>query len=180
MLVLNRSAIVVKPKEPFLDWLHAAIPSLMDDHVKHLDGRGTFGSSLRAVQKYIQNSRSQRVVIAGANDASVIGALRAFNEAGHLPHCVAVGLGGSYEARMELRRANTRLLGTIGFFPEKYGARLISLASDLFHAKSVSPAIYTPHRLITAQTVDQYYPNDVFMSDSDLELRLLRAPEENL
>jgi len=30
MLVLNRSAIVVKPKEPFLDWLHAADPSSRD------------------------------------------------------------------------------------------------------------------------------------------------------
>jgi hypothetical protein len=24
MLILNRSALVVKPKQPFLDWLHAA------------------------------------------------------------------------------------------------------------------------------------------------------------
>jgi hypothetical protein len=30
MLVLNRSAIVVKPKEPFLDWLHAVDPSSRD------------------------------------------------------------------------------------------------------------------------------------------------------
>jgi ribose transport system substrate-binding protein len=156
--------------------IHEVIAGVADHQIKHLDGRGTFGSSLRAVQKYIQGSRSRRVVIAGANDASVIGALRAFSEAGRLSHCIAVGLGGSYEARMELRRPNTRLLGTVGFFPEKYGARLIRLATDLFHAKSVSPAIYTPHRLITPQTVDQYYLNDVLMSDSDLELLLLRAP----
>jgi hypothetical protein len=30
MLVLNRSAIVVKPKQPFLDWLHTADPSSLD------------------------------------------------------------------------------------------------------------------------------------------------------
>lgn len=156
--------------------IRESIAGVADHQVKHLDGRGTFGSSLRAVQKYIQSSRSQRVVIAGANDASVIGGLRAFTEAGRLSHCIAVGLGGSYEARMELRRAHTRLLGSVGFFPEKYGARLIRLATDLVHAKSVSPAIYTPHRLITAQTVDQYYPNDILMSDTDLELLLLRAP----
>jgi ribose transport system substrate-binding protein len=156
--------------------IREAIAGVADHQVKHLDGRGTFGSSLRAVQRYIQSNRPQRVVIAGANDASVIGALRAFNEAGRLSNCIAVGLGGSYEARMELRKANTRLLGTVAFFPEKYGARLIRLAADLFHAKSVSPVIYTPHRLITSETVDQYYPNDTLMSDSDLELLLLRAP----
>jgi len=27
MLALNRSAIVVRPKSPFLDWLHAADPT---------------------------------------------------------------------------------------------------------------------------------------------------------
>ena len=27
MHTLNRSAIVVKPKQPFLDWLHAADPT---------------------------------------------------------------------------------------------------------------------------------------------------------
>ncbi|MFP5205680.1 MAG: substrate-binding domain-containing protein [Acidobacteriota bacterium] len=156
--------------------IRESIASISEHQIKHLDGRGTFGSSLRAVQKYIEGSRAQRVVIAGANDASVIGGLRAFNEAGRLSHCIAVGIGGSFEARMELRRANTRLLGSVGFFPEKYGARLVRLAADLFHAKSVSPATYVPHRLITAQTVDQYYPNDVLMSDSDLELLLLQAP----
>jgi ribose transport system substrate-binding protein len=156
--------------------IRESIAGVTDHQVKHLDGRGTFGSSLRVVQKYIQNSRAQRVVIAGANDASVIGGLRAFNEAGRLSHCIAVGLGGSYEARMELRRPNTRLLGSIGFFPEKYGAHLIRLAADLFHATSVSPANYSPHKLITSQTVSQYYPNDVLMSDTDLDLLLLRAP----
>ena len=30
MLMLNRSAIVVKPKQAFLDWLHAADPSSRD------------------------------------------------------------------------------------------------------------------------------------------------------
>ena len=30
MATLNRSAVVVKPKQPFLDWLHAADPSSQD------------------------------------------------------------------------------------------------------------------------------------------------------
>lgn len=30
MLTLNRSAIVVKPKQPFLDWLHAADPTSLE------------------------------------------------------------------------------------------------------------------------------------------------------
>lgn len=155
--------------------IQESIGGIPDHKVKHWDGRGTFGSSLREVQKYLHGSRAQRVVIAGVNDASAIGGLRAFAEAGRLSHCITVSLGCSYAARMELRRANTRLLGSVAFFPEKYGARLIRLATDLFHGNSVSPATFTPHRLITSETVDRYYPNDVLMSDSDMELLLLRA-----
>ena len=30
MVTLNRSAIVVKPEQPFLDWLHAADPTSLE------------------------------------------------------------------------------------------------------------------------------------------------------
>jgi len=40
MDTLNRSAIVVKPKQPFLDWLHAADPT---SHGITLLDRGQLG-----------------------------------------------------------------------------------------------------------------------------------------
>jgi hypothetical protein len=36
MLTLNRSAIVAKPKQPFLDWLHAADPTSADLTLREL------------------------------------------------------------------------------------------------------------------------------------------------
>ena len=31
-VMLNRSAVVVKPKQPFLDWLHSADPASRESH----------------------------------------------------------------------------------------------------------------------------------------------------
>jgi hypothetical protein len=41
MATLNRSAIVVKPKQPFLDWLHAADPTSHDLTLQDLTGEPT-------------------------------------------------------------------------------------------------------------------------------------------
>lgn len=41
MATLNRSAVVVKPKQPFLDWLHAADPTSHDLNLQDLTREST-------------------------------------------------------------------------------------------------------------------------------------------
>jgi hypothetical protein len=55
---------------------------------------------------------------------------------------------------------NDPLIGSVGFFPERYGAAVICLAIDLLGRRSVPPAIFVKHQLITRDNVDQLYPND--------------------
>jgi hypothetical protein len=50
MLVLNRSAIVVKAKEPFLDWLHAVDPSSRDLASSNWFGNRSSTSSRNAIR----------------------------------------------------------------------------------------------------------------------------------
>jgi len=147
--------------------LRESIHSVADHRVKHLDGRGQFDASLEVTRKHLRGSRSGRALIAGTNDASVLGALRAYEEAGRLKDCVAAGIGGSLEARMEMRRPNSRLIGSVGLFPERYGPQLIRLANDLFECKPVPPAVFTRHRFIIRDSVNDHYPNDILLSGSD-------------
>lgn len=152
----------------FMMALREAGESIADHQVRHLDGRGRFDSSLEVTRKYLRTWRRGHVLIAGINDASIIGGLRAFEESGRLTDCVAAGIGGSLEARTEMRRPRSRLIGSVGLFPENYGQQLIRIASDLVARKTVSPAVFVRHRFIFAQSVDQYYPNDVLLSDASL------------
>jgi ribose transport system substrate-binding protein len=143
-----------------IDGVRAVVGMIPDSCISVLNGNGQFARSLELARKQLRKSKSRRTLISGINDPSVIGALRGFQELGMDSCCAAVGQNASLEARAELRRPGSRLIGSVAFFPEKYGEGLIPLALDILEKKPVPPAVYVKHKLITMQNVDNYYPND--------------------
>ncbi len=129
-----------------------------------VDGDGQFQTSLERVRKHLRQSQAKRVLVGAANDSSALGALRAYEEAGRSSDCVVVGHNGEPEARAELRAGRSRLIASVGYFPEKYGDGLIRLAFDILARKAVAPAVFTNHQIITPDNVDHYYPNDSLMA----------------
>ena len=125
-----------------------------------LDGDGQFQTAFERVRKHLRESNAKRVLVGAANDSSALGALRAFEEAGRASNCAVVGQNAEPEAREELRSPRTRLIASVGYFPEKYGDGLMRLALDILSRKSVSPAVFTDHQIITPDNVDHFYPND--------------------
>ncbi len=125
-----------------------------------IDGDGQFQTSLERVRKHLRESKSKRILVGAANDPTALGALRAFEEAGRANECAIVGNNAEPEARVELRTANTRLIASVAFFPEKYGDGLIRLALDILGRRAVPPAVFTGHQVITPENVDHFYPND--------------------
>jgi ribose transport system substrate-binding protein len=128
--------------------------------VVYLDGDGNFDASWQVVRKHLRAVRNARTLVGAMNDNSALGSLRAFEEAGRSEQCAVLGQNGSPEARQELRKDNSRLVGSVAYFPEKYGEGLVRLALDLLNRRFVAPAVLTRHQLLTTQNVDQVYPND--------------------
>ena len=131
-----------------------------------LDGDGQFQTALERARKHLRESRAKRVLVGAANDSSALGALRAFQEAGRDRDCAVVGQNAELEARAELRVPDTRLIASVGYFPEKYGDGLIRLALDILAQKAVPPAVFTTHQVITPRNVDHFYPNDSLLPAS--------------
>jgi ribose transport system substrate-binding protein len=75
-----------------------------------------------------------------------------------------MGQNASMEARAELRRRPTRLIGSVAYFPERYGYGIIALALDILKKKPVPPAVFVKHQLVTPENVDRVYPNDAALS----------------
>jgi len=132
--------------------------------VLHLKGTAQFGDTLEVIRKHLTHTMSRRILVGAVNDPCALGALRAFEESGLVENCAVMGQGGSAEGRAELRRPNTRLVGTVAFFPEKYGERIIALALDILSKKSVPPAVFVDHQLLTPANIDHIYPNDLLTS----------------
>jgi ribose transport system substrate-binding protein len=155
--------------------IREVIPSLDDSCVFWLDGHGQFGGSLDAVRKHLRHSRGRQVLVSAINDPSALGALRAFEEAGRAQACAVMGQNASIEARAELRQPGTRFVGSVAYFPERYGDAVISLCLDILQRKPVPPAVFVKHQLLTAENVNRLYPNDTLISPGDLELLLLKS-----
>jgi len=143
--------------------INLVLPTAKNCRVTHLNGDGELGASFEVVRKYIRGSRSRRLVVGAINDVSAIGALRAFEEAGRADTCAVIGQNASPEGRAELREPNTRLVGSVAFFPERYGPDLIKVSLDILNKRPVRPAVFVEHKLVTPTTVEHYYPNDILM-----------------
>src|SRR6476659_8013543 len=141
-------------------------PTLENCRVTYLDGDGKLGESFEIMRRYLRSSRSRRFLIGAINDPSALGALRAMHEAGRSECCAVMGQNASPEGRAELRQPNTRLIGSVAYFPEKYGAEIVAVALDILHRRPVPPAVFVKHQLVTPETVDHIYPNDHLMQVS--------------
>ncbi|MBI4478378.1 MAG: substrate-binding domain-containing protein, partial [Acidobacteria bacterium] len=135
-------------------------PHLESCPVTFLDGDGKLGESFEAMRRHLRATRSRRFLIGAINDPSALGALRAFQEAGRTEGCAIMGQNASPEGRAELRQPQTRLIGSVAYFPEKYGPQLVAVALDILHRRAVPPAVFVKHQLVTPENVDHIYPND--------------------
>jgi len=143
--------------------INLALPSAKNCRVTHLNGDGEMGTSFEVVRRHLRVSRSRRILVGAINDVSAIGALRAFEEAGRADTCAVMGQNASPEGRAEMRQANTRLIGSVAFFPERYGPDLVKVSLDILNKKPVPPAVFVDHKLVTPATIDHFYANDCLM-----------------
>jgi ribose transport system substrate-binding protein len=134
-----------------LDGLRECI-SVADEQVLCLDSKNTFEEAYRAVTAMLPTLKSARhIVVMGINDEVVMGALKAFEEAEWAERVVAVGQGADLNARQELQRPGSRMIGSVAFFPEHYGKMIVDSALAILQGKQVPPALYTNHLLVLAE-----------------------------
>ncbi len=146
------------------DGLQECISESKKIPVCHYDTKGgQFEATLDIVRKHLRRRKAKRVLVGAINDSTALGALQAFREMGLEEECAIVGQDAAIEARQEMRRPSSRLIGSVALFPETYGTRLIKLVVDILEKKPVPPAIFTQHVLVTPENVDKVYPNDAWM-----------------
>lgn len=144
--------------------MREVLPDIARTSVVRFDGKGAFGPTLEIVRKHLRKQSRKRTLVATINDPSALGALRAFEESGSLGYCAVLGQNAIEEARVEMRRPGTRLVGSVAYFPERYGLELIPLAMSMAGGKQAPPAVFTKHKLVTPKNVDEVYPSERAMA----------------
>ena len=96
-------------------------------------------------------------MLIGINFNSALGSLAAAEALDRRESTVVISQNASARIRQELIRRNPMLIGAVDFFPQHYGSKVIPLALDVLEKRSIPPAIYTDHLLLTPNNVRQVY-----------------------
>jgi len=142
------------------DGLRTYLPDLEHTPIAHLDGKGNFDQILDIVRRHLRRTPLKRTLVGAVNDMCAVAAIRAFEEVGAGQHCAVMGQNAIHAARTELRRPGTRLIGTVAYFPERYGDGIIPLALGILQKRPMPPAVFVKHQLITSKNVNLIYPLD--------------------
>lgn len=166
LISLNRAGSLPKMRlTGMLVGMKEACPTLEHCPVVVIDGDGKLGDTFEAMRRHLRSSKANRFIVGAINDPSALGALRAFQEAGRTSACAIMGQNASPEGRAELRQSGTRLVGSVAYFPERYGPEVINVALDILSHKPVPPAVFVKHQLVTPTNVNHIYPNDELMPE---------------
>jgi ribose transport system substrate-binding protein len=99
-----------------------------------------------------------KIAVISFNDEAAYGALQAARKAGRESDLVIVGQGADRLIHDEIRNADSRIIGSTAFMPEKYGQQLLDIALRLLNGESIPPAVYIDHIFVESRNIDLYYP----------------------
>ncbi len=143
-----------------LNGIQEIIGVIPDRSITHLDCGNDEESSRKRTLRFLESLVPKaKVLIAAIHDPAALGAVRAIKDVKrNKKTAVVVGQNATMEARLEMTKANSCLLGSVGFFPEKYGEQIILLALKILGGEVVPPMSYIEHVLINKNNLEVYYP----------------------
>jgi ribose transport system substrate-binding protein len=142
-----------------VEGIREVLGDVPESKIMHLDGlAGREASRLACADAFASLPAKSRVLISSFNDIGAAGALQAVCAAKLQKRAVIVGQNGSAESRAELMLPESPIIASVAYFPEKYGEKLIRLASSVLAHEKTPLAVYTDHVLLDHDNIYQYYP----------------------
>lgn len=135
------------------------LPQVNAESAIHRGSKGTEPGGYQATLKILRSlPRRTRLLIAAVNDSCALGALRAVREHGceRFTALIEHGFSPHPQLEAEIRNSNSPLIGAVAFFPEKYGAKALTLVMRWLNKEQVAPSTTIDHVLVTKDNVDQY------------------------
>jgi ribose transport system substrate-binding protein len=128
--------------------IESRLGALPPNAVQHLDSGGDKATSRLAVQGFLCGGSAKRILIAGINDESAIGAAQAAGQAKEKSKIAVVGHGGSPEMMKMVEDPASPCIGTVSFHPERYGPELVSFALATLRGRPTLPNRYIEHEFV--------------------------------
>jgi ribose transport system substrate-binding protein len=127
--------------------------------VLHRDAKDTEIGGYAAATKLLRELHPREHLLIGTmNDAIALGALRAVREAGRERLTAIVSQDFSPDPRVSaaIRDPDSPFAGSVAFFPERYGSKIIPAVLRWLNKEQVPPSFYTDHAMVTADNVERF------------------------
>jgi ribose transport system substrate-binding protein len=135
--------------------VRSAIPDLPIESFVRMDGRGMRDRSKKLIADFLtRHPKDKHILIATANDSSALGAVDAVRELKRDRHVAIVGQDCIAEAKAEMRKERSPLIGSISHEASTYGPSLIHLGLMLLRGQMVAPYNYVEHRVVRQSSVE--------------------------
>lgn len=132
------------------DAVRAVLPSIPEERIRRLEGRGLREISRKVVTEFLRkHSKDCGILVAAATDTSALGALEAVRNEKRTADVAIVGQDYIPEAAEALKEAGP-FIASVSHEAHTYGPRLIQLGLSLLNGETVAPYNYVEHRLVTA------------------------------
>jgi ribose transport system substrate-binding protein len=135
--------------------LRTVVPDLPVETFVRMDGRGMRDVSKKLIADFLErHPKDKHILIAAANDSSALGAVDAVRELKREHHVAIVGQDCIGEAKAEMRKERSPLIGSISHEASTYGPSLIHLGLMLLRGQMVAPYNYVEHRVVRRSSVE--------------------------
>jgi ribose transport system substrate-binding protein len=149
----------------------AEYPEFPEDQIIKIDSKGTLEESFRVMSDLIGRIPEGVPIMGQAiNDQSILGMLRAVEQAGRSDDAIFVGMGADEGATMVTQDG---FLASVGYFPENYGNYLVPMALMELADVDVPPAVLIQHTMVTSGTVCNFYPDVACVEGEEIAFEFL-------
>ena len=152
----------------FTDYFKENMPAIPEENYFDVDMRtaelGPNAGALAATTDWLTaNPDAKYIVATSINDDRAFGIASAMAQADRgdpTVDGVVIGKNADLIALEAIREGNSPLVGTVSFFPERYGNFMIPLALDILAGNAVPSINRVPHEVISIDNIDTYYPEE--------------------
>lgn len=128
------------------------IIEVADDRIHRIEVENDRQAAARQLEElFATRPAGTRVAVFGFNDEVTLGALKALEAVSLEANAVVAGHNVTPAIRRELSRHASPLLGSVSFYPEQYGQRVLDIALCMLEGRPVSPDNYTEHQWIARE-----------------------------
>ena len=127
------------------------------DKERILDGADRTDPALEMMTNLLGALPGDRIIVTAINEDGILGAIGAANTLGRQTDLYYAGQGADPSAWKEIA-CNPNYIGTVAYYPERYGTLLIPNMIKLLQGETIPENIFTEHEIVNADNIRTIYP----------------------